>query len=487
MADKHKVIEDLPLVVDLDGTLILSDLLYESTLKYVVAKPQNLLALPGHLLAGKAKLKRHIANQVTIDVTKLPYNLPFLEWLHTQKRNGRHLVLCTASDQSLADAVAKHLGIFDDVLGSDGANNLAGKNKALALKKFFGNNNYAYAGNAKSDLPVWEKCSAAIVVNAEKGIETQLTNNGKVEAIFPRSKVGIEGPISMLRVHQWLKNILLFLPFIASHDLENIQSWITLVVAFFSFSFCASVVYITNDLIDLDSDRSHPRKKARVFASGKISILSGVLLIPLLVAMSLFLAFHVSATFLNFLILYFVWTCAYSIYLKRIPVFDCVTLAILYTLRVVAGAAAIGNVLSFWLAAFSVFIFLSLAFVKRYSEIHDLLLSKNKDLEQLVGRDYTSKDAPLILTMGIAAGYSATIVMALYLNSYEVTLLYQNIWAVWSAILVLVFWISWMWFKANRGQMHDDPIIFALRDKTSLVAGVSFIALMLLGSRGLPW
>lgn len=488
MVDQQEVLEDLPLVVDLDGTLILSDLLYESILKLAITNPQKIIALPGYLLAGKAELKRYVANQVTLNVATLPYNELLLEWLHLQKLNGRRLILCTASDQLYADAVAKHLGIFDHVLGSNGTNNLVGEDKALALGELLKGKPYVYAGNSKIDLYVWAKSAAAVVVNADKNTEAKVAKTYKIEKkISSHTDTGVAEFLRTLRAHQWVKNIMIFFPLIASHDLGNYQSWNTLAFAFLSFCSCASAVYIANDLFDLESDRLHPRKKARVFASGKVSIGTGMFLIPVLLFISLYLSLYVSAAFVNILILYFALTCLYSIYLKRIALLDCITLSILYTLRIIAGAAAIGNILSFWLASFSIFIFLSLAFVKRYAEVHDLLLTKNTHSEKLIGRDYTSKDAPLILTMGVTAGYSAVIVMALYLNSDEIRLLYSNISAVWIAILVLVFWVSWMWFQANRGNMHDDPIIFALQDKISLLAGISFVVLMLVGALGLPW
>ena len=285
----------------------------------------------------------------------------------------------------------------------------------------------------------------------------------------------------MLRLHQWLKNALLFVPLLAAHQLTNTEAWLTLTLAFFSFSLCASSVYIVNDLLDLESDRQHPRKCKRPFASGLVPASHGIALAPLLLLGSFALAQQVGGHFLPWLLFYFLLTCAYSWGLKRLMLVDCLTLAMLYTLRIVAGAAAISMNLSFWLLAFSVFLFLSLAYVKRYAELKVQLLSGKK---MTLGRGYYTLDAPLLQTMGIASGYAAILVLAFYLNSDVVTKLYKMPELIWAAVPIMLFWISWMWMKAHRGEMHDDPLVFAVTDKASLLAGLAFAVVLFLGAKG---
>lgn len=476
-----------PLVVDLDGTLILTDMLHESALRLLRDNPAQLVMLPVWLAAGKAKLKQKLANLAEVDAAILPYNLPFLDWLRDEKAKGRRLVLCTASDHQFADAIAAYLGIFDDVIASDGVQNIAGDHKAAVLKERFGSGGFDYAGNSSADLHVWVHARQAIVVNASSSLEAKAADRCKVERSFPSAATGARVWSKVFRTHQWLKNLLLFIPLLASHDLGNATAWITLFFAFFSFSICASAVYVANDLLDLESDRLHTRKRKRPFAAGLVPVAKGVLLVPILLFISFSIGAIVGPAFLGWLLFYFFVTCVYSFSLKRILLIDCLTLAILYTLRIVAGAAAITNVMSFWLLAFSVFLFLSLAFVKRYAELEALMAEGDASKVTLHGRGYTLRDAPLIQTMGIVAGYAAVLVLALYLNSDEVLLLYPSHEVIWGAVPVVLFWISWMWFQANRGLMDDDPLIYAVKDRTSIIAGLCFGVLLAAGSTSLLW
>lgn len=476
-----------PLVVDLDGTLILTDMLHESALKLFRDQPAQIIKLPLWLAEGKAALKRNLSERVEIDVATLPYNLPFLDWLCAQKAKGRRLILCTASDDKFANAIAAHLGIFDEVIASDGQQNIAGDRKAAVLEQRFGLRRFDYAGNSETDLLVWKKAHHAVVVNAKPGLEDQAKDLCQIERSFAPVATGVRVWRKALRTHQWLKNLLLFIPLLASHDLGNIPAWMTLVFAFFSFSICASAVYIANDLLDLESDRLHPRKRNRPFAAGLLPVAQGVVLAPILLIVAFSIAAIVGTAFLGWLLFYFVVTCVYSWSLKRILLVDCLTLAMLYTLRIVAGAAAIANVMSFWLTAFSVFLFLSLAFVKRYAELEDLMASSEIGKDTLHGRGYTIRDAPLIQTMGIVSGYAAVLVLALYLNSDEVLMLYPSHEVIWGAVPIMLFWISWMWFQANRGHMDDDPLIYAVKDRTSIATGLCFGLLLAVGSLNLSW
>ena len=474
----------VPLVVDLDGTLVQGDMLVESVLRMVRERPLDLLRLPGWLAQGKAVLKRRIAERTGLDPALLPYHRQLLDWLQEQRRQGRRLVLCTASDGAIAEAIADHLGVFDEVLASDGVSNLAGPHKAAALEQRFGAAGFDYAGNAAADLPVWERARRAIPVNTSSRLARRAADRCAVERAFPPALPAAAAMLRALRLHQWLKNALLFVPMLAAHRIGDPHDWGTLVLAFLAFSLCASSVYIGNDLLDLDSDRQHPRKSGRPFAAGLAPAAGGLLLAPVLLLASVMLGTWVGAPFLSVLLVYFVLTCAYSLGLKRIPLVDCMTLALLYMLRVVAGAAALDMPLSFWLLAFSVFLFLSLAFVKRYAELQSLLAEGK---HQAHGRGYATQDASLVQMQGMAAGYAAVVVLALYLNSDAVVQLYRNPEFVWGTVLAVLFWINWMWLQAHRGQMHDDPLVFAVKDKASVAAGIAGAAAAVIGGMGWPW
>lgn len=473
-----------PLIIDLDGTLIYSDMLHESALRMLRDRPLSLGRLPFWLMGGRANLKYKLAQGNAFDVASLPYNMPLLDWLRHQKASGRVLILCTASDRSIANAIAQHLDIFDEVMASDGQVNLAGWHKAAALTQRFGAGGYDYVGNSSADLAVWEHARQAVVVNATAGLATAAARLCKVERVFPAPVRGFTAWRRVLRVHQWMKNLLLFVPLLAGHQLLDTEALGALLLAFVSFSLCASTVYIANDLLDLESDRAHPRKCNRPFASGVVPAWMGVVVAPLLLLASIALACLVGPVFLSWLLVYFLLTCLYSFVLKRLMLVDCLTLAVLYTLRIIAGAAAAGQILSFWLLAFSVFLFLSLAFVKRYAELQGQMLSGKQKIH---GRGYLTSDAPLIQMLGISSGYAATVVLALYLNSDAVLMLYRTPEMVWGAVPVMLFWVSWIWIRAHRGEMHDDPLIFAVKDKASLMAGVVFALVLVAGTVSWPW
>lgn len=473
----------LPLIIDLDGTLIHTDMLHESALRALRDNPLEVLRIPYFLARGKAVLKRRLAQGSVFDAASLPYNTAFLEWLKQQRSTGRKLILCTASDLSVANAIAAHLGVFDEVMASDGVVNLAGEHKAAALVERFGKAGYDYAGNSHADLPVWRSARRAVVVNAAASLARRAADCCEVERAFAAPGAGFQAWRRVLRVHQWLKNLLLFVPVFAAHQFADPEHWMPLMLAFIAFSLCASSVYIANDLLDLESDRQHPRKRNRPFASGQVPAWQGVLCAPLLLTASAVVAWHVGGSFFAWLTGYFALTCAYSWLLKRLMLVDCLALAVLYTLRIIAGAAALSMPLSFWLLAFSVFLFLSLAFVKRYAELQVQILHGKKKAH---GRGYYTSDAPLIQMLGVCSAYAALVVLALYLNSEAVLMLYRWPEIVWGAVPVMLFWVSWMWMQAHRGHMHDDPLVFAVKDKASLLAGACFAAVLAVGSAGWP-
>ena len=472
------------LVVDLDGTLIQTDMLHELAIRLIRDRPLHVLRIPFWLFQGKVVLKRRLAESIEFDPFALPWNDPLLKWLQEQRAKGRRLVLCTAADSLVAGQIAKHLDIFDEVMASDGVSNLAGKTKAETLLNRFGAGGFDYVANSSADLAVWKHARRAIVVNASAELAGRVARLCEVEKKFSAPEAGIRAWRRVLRVHQWLKNLLLFVPLIAAHQIANLQNWAALALAFAAFCLCSSSVYIANDLLDLESDRHHPRKRHRPFASGLVPAWAGVAVAPLLLLASLAIAWYVDGNFLPWMVFYFVLTCTYSWGLKRLMIVDCLTLALLYTLRIVAGAAAVNLPLSFWLLAFAVFLFLSLAFVKRYAELETQMLSGKQKTH---GRGYYTSDATLVQTLGVTAGYAAVLVLALYLNSDAVVKLYRSPEIIWGTVPVMLFWVSWMWMQAHRGKMHDDPLIFALKDKASLLAGIALVVVLIAGAKGSPW
>jgi len=470
---------NIPLIVDLDGTLINTDMLHESAVMLFKSNPLAFLKASLSLSNGKAALKKSISSFIDLSPSNLPYNQEFLKYLQSQKNLGRKIILCTASDQSIAHSIANYLNIFDEVLASDGNTNLSGTEKSNYLIAKFGKGNFDYAGNSNVDVEVWKNCRKAIVVNASKSTASKANSVALVEEKFPPQEATLKVWLKMIRVHQWLKNVLLFVPLLAAHSIFQLDSWIRLLIAFVSFSLCASTVYLANDLLDLESDRCHPRKKNRPFASGAIPIHKGILLAPILFLISFILASFVNHIFIIWLGVYFIITCAYSFGIKQMILIDCLTLAVLYTLRIIAGAAAVSMPLSFWLLAFSIFLFLSLAFIKRYAELEVQLHSGNQKIH---GRGYLVSDASIIQSLGITSGLAAVIVLALYINSDAIRLLYPNPEIIWGVVPVMLFWISWMWMQAHRGLMHDDPLIFAVKDRASLVTGLIFLFIVVLGA-----
>lgn len=465
------------IAVDLDGTLSITDTLHESVLKLVRKKPLVLFFLPIWLINGIAFLKFKVAESSGLDVTALPYNLLLIEWLKEQKASGKKIILCTGANQLIASAVSKHLKLFDDVIASDATNNLKSVEKRKELDNRFGYKCYDYVGNSKADIKVWAGANQAIVVNASKTVLKKAEAVTDVSKFFERQSINFSHWRHVFRLHHWIKNLLLFVPLLAAHQFGNIHSLNSLLIAFFSFSFCASSVYISNDLLDLDNDRKHPHKRYRPFASAVVPIQYGVVLIPIFAILSLVLGLSVGSGFTIWLISYFILTTAYSLYLKQFVLIDCLTLAGLYTLRIIAGTAAVSGTLSFWLLAFSAFIFLSLAFVKRYAELQ--LQDRTGNIDSY-GRGYNIKDAPLVQSFGVTAGYAAVLVLALYLNGETVIKLYTQPELIWFAVPLVLFWVSWIWIKAHRGEMHDDPIVFALKDRISQISAICLSCLFLM-------
>ena len=467
---------DLPLCVDLDGTLIKSDLLLESALGLLAQRPLAALQMPLWLLRGKANLKQQIAERVQLDVSLLPYRTDLLEYITREHQRGRTVVLATASHRTVAEQVAAHLGVFDRVMATENGMNLSGAGKGRRLVEEFGERGFVYAGNERKDLQVWRSAGQAILVGVAPSVQREAQMLLPIAGTYQSDHGTAKQYLRALRLHQWLKNFLIFLPLVAAHRLTDVTLAVNCVIAFLAFGFCASSVYLLNDLVDLEADRKHARKRLRPFASGQASVLTGLLLIPFLLLLSFVLALALPPLFGAVLAGYFATTVLYSLWAKRRAIFDVMFLAGLYTVRILAGAAAIAIAPSFWILAFSMFIFLSLALVKRYGELIGL---NGTGAHRASGRGYLTADLPVLQSMGAASGYMAVLVLALYINSPDISKLYQHPKLMWLSCPLLLFWISRVWLKAQRGEMHDDPIVFAVTDRVSqLIAVFSFLVIV---------
>lgn len=464
---KANVQELLPLVVDLDGTLIKSDLLVEGFFALIRLNFFYLFLTPFWLLKGKPYLKEQIFNRVMIDPQRLPYHTSFLAYLKEQAQSGRELFLATAAHERAAQRVAEHLGIFRGVLASTGSVNLAGTRKLQALLETCGEKRFDYAGNAQIDLQLWPHARNAILVNPHPGVEKAARELGRVQAVFREGQPVIASWLKAIRPHQWFKNLLVFVPLLTAHAWLDPAAVERTLLAFVAFCLCASSVYLVNDLLDLPADRAHPRKRFRPLASGDLSPLHGTVASLVLLAAGLFVATLVSPPFAWITVGYLAITTAYSLMLKRYVMMDVIVLAGLYTVRVIAGIAAIAVEPSFWLLAFSMFIFLSLALVKRCTELNTLLKTNRSETS---GRDYRVSDLHYLHGMGTASGYLAVLVLALYINSAEMRAQYSHPYYLWLLCPMVLYWISRIWLKTGRDEMHDDPLIFAMKDKGSLYA-----------------
>jgi 4-hydroxybenzoate polyprenyltransferase/phosphoserine phosphatase len=473
-------ITPLPLVVDLDGTLIKTDLLFEAASQFVLAKPWWAPKLLSFLFSGKSCLKIYLAQNTNIDVTSLPYNDVLISWLKQKKSEGRVIVMATASPRLLADKVAAHLGLFDEVLATDASTNLKALAKRMALVAKYGEKGFDYVGNDWADLPVWRAAFQAHVVSRSSRLIEAARRQGNLGQVFSDGKMPLaKSFFKAMRPHQWVKNLLVFIPLLAAHSYGVFSSLESALVAFVVFGMTASSVYLLNDLVDIADDRKHAHKRLRPFAAGHLSLLLGWLAWPLL----LLCAFNLAAATLPWpftlsLVAYFGLTVVYSFWLKRIPMVDVLTLAGLYTIRIVAGAAAITVPMTFWLLSFSMFMFLSLAFIKRYSELKGVF--QNGQAKTLRGRGYNTQDLELVANLGVSAGYTSVLVLALYIQDSHTAGLYATPQFIWLACPLLLFWISRTWLIAHRGQMHEDPVVFALKDRVSWAVAALFAGVFVL-------
>ena len=481
--DKNTPQKDTPdysvLVVDLDNTLIAADTLLESVILCLKSNPFSFFLLLGWLFKGKAYFKDQLAQRVCPKIEALPYRQEVLEFIDKEKTDGKQIILATASNYRIADGVANHLGLFADILASDAGKNLSGEKKLEAILSRTGQKPFSYIGDSSADIPLWEASAAAVLVNPSGKLLRRLEGHPKVDLFLNKNKDGqLKTWIKTLRLHQWSKNFLVFLPAVMAHRIAEPAIFFDLVLAFLSLSLSASAVYLLNDLLDLEADRQHARKKYRPIASGTFSINKAVFLIPVFLVLSAGIALiTLPLPFFFSLFVFLILTTLYSFYLKKQIIIDVILLATLYTLRVIIGAIAVNILVSSWLLAFSMFFFLSLALMKRYSE----LLMMHEDLEQIPGRGYMRLDCETTMISGIVSGQLSLLVFALFMNSSGMKELYGKPNLLWYILPVLFYWLTRMWMIAHRGEMHEDPIVFTIKDKVSYVA-LAIIALILIAA-----
>jgi len=469
--------EELPLYVDLDGTLVLTDLMYEQFLALVKAQPWRWPQVLFWLSKGKARFKHEVSRRVDIDPATLPYNRPLLKDLKDLAKEGRAIHLATGSDQSIAVSVSEYLGLFEDILASDGHTNLIGKAKLDAIVAHNHDEPFAYVGDSGHDRVILAAASQAWLVRPSASLRQSIGKQGNIVKTYERRAHPWKAMLRAIRPHQWTKNVLLFVPLFSAHAWSELTAWRAAMMAFLAFCAIASATYLINDLLDLQADRHHPEKCNRPFASGAASIKSGMVAIPFLVIVGLAIGYHVGTAFLVTLVLYFFTSQLYSFYLKTVQLLDVTALAGLFTLRVFSGAYAIEVPISHWLLAFSMFTFFSLAFVKRYAELHNL---KTRGRSHTPGRGYSVSDIDQLALFGVVSGFMSVLVLALYVSSPEVETLYSHPDLLMLVCPAYLLWINWIWMAAKRGKMHEDPILFAFKDPGSYVAGVCVLVSVLI-------
>ena len=474
--------DPIPLVVDMDGTLIRSDMTVASLFWFAAHRPQDLVQVPLWLRQGRNIMKARLAEADLPPVENLPLNPPCVDLLREARAAGIKTVLASASDARIVEAVAKETGLFDEWYGSDPTTNLKGKNKAAFLTEKFGAKGFDYVGDSTADLSVWRAARRAITIDATPRLRAKAeAANSEIEHLSPSSgalSALIRPILKAMRLHQWAKNLLIFVPLFAGHFLSP-QTIFASVLAFVAFGILASSTYLINDLLDLDADRAHPRKRKRPFASGEAPLLHGLVAIPLLAGSAVLISLvALPSAFLAILLLYCIATLTYSLWLKTKVFVDIFVLAGLYTLRILAGTAAISAGISPWLLAFSMFFFLSLAVVKRLVELQGIIASNG---QRTLKRDYRADDLGLIQAFGAASGYLSVLVLALYFNSPEAMALYKSPDLLWAICPLLLFWISRILILSNRGELHDDPIVFTARDRTSYLVGLAVAAVIAVG------
>ena len=466
-----------PLCVDFDGTLVKSDTLHDSLLVLLRTRPARLFSLPGKVLRGKAAFKAAVTDWVTLDIAHLPYNRKLLQYLQAERAKGRTIYLTTGADARLAQRIADYLGVFSGVLGSDGSVNLTGAKKLDALRARFGERGFDYIGNDVPDLALLVHASEPMVANPSLRLRRRMRKLGvRPVRTFEERAHPFKSLVKAIRVHQWAKNLLIFLPLLLSHAL-NLSSFLAALLAFACFSLTASATYILNDLLDIEADRRHTRKQRRPFAAGDLTGVQGLSVAALFLLLAMAGIQTLPVAFYGWLLVYLATAFAYSTYLKRMALIDVLVLSGLYTLRILAGGAATGTPISHWLAGFSVFLFLSLAIVKRFAELENLRASASPPRN---GRGYLVADIEQLRSFGTSSASAAVVIFAIYISGSEVTSLYRKPGYLWLVVPFMILWLYRVWLLASRGRLNEDPVVFAITDRMSLLIGVAVAAIVLL-------
>ena len=456
----------VPLVVDVDGTLVRSDMLMESVFARLSGNPLSILQVLSQLFAGKAALKEELAHNFDMEPARLPYDEAVLAMVRQAADAGRPVYLASASNKSIVERIATHLGCITGVFASDSKTNLRGSAKAAVLKENFGEQGFDYVGNDATDLEVWPAARQAFAVRAPKRVISRLKDMHPDVREVSHTRPKLRDWLKLFRVHHYVKNGLVFVPVLTSHSLSPEPILLSFLAAC-AFSLCASAIYVLNDLVDLQADREHPSKQHRPLTNGTIPLMAGMASIPLLLACGFAIAINVSLTFALVLLGYLALTTAYSFSLKRKMMVDTITLASLYTIRVVGGAAAIGDIVSEWLLAFSMFLFACFALIKRYVELAE---RRDANLPSPTNRNYQIGDLEVIGALAAAAGFNAVTVFALYISSDAARDLYSNPQLLWLVCPILMYWMGRALIMAHRRLMDSDPVVFALKDRVSQVS-----------------
>lgn len=470
------------LCTDLDGTILAADSFWESLLCLVERHIWYVFMIPFWLLRGKAALKHEVAARTLPNVSTLPFRPSLIAYLREQKSSGKKLILATGADERIAHQVASHLGLFDAVLASDGATNLTREKKKVAIERLTNGKRFDYIGNSWDDIPSWQAATNAILVAPSQRLLGTVRRDKPQCIVIEKRKKHLASLWKSLRPHHWVKNLLVIVPIVMAHDVNQLPRLLDVLVAFAGFSLCASGVYILNDLFDLEADRLHSEKRNRAFASGDIPVWVGLGLSPVLFLAALVVSAQLhSARFLEIILTYLVATTFYSIFAKRIPILDVLLLTALYLLRILGGGVAAHVPVSPWLLAFSMFLLLSLAFAKRHAELLNQE-SRNGDQSFISKREYQVKDRDLVQQFGVTSGYLSVLVLALYVNGKEVMTLYRHPQLIWLACPMLLLWISRLWFLANRGKLHEDPVVFAAQDPVSYILGLVLLVILIMAA-----
>ncbi len=464
-----------PLCVDLDGTLVKSDTLVDSLLLLARTHPFVALRTPLWVMRGKAAFKQKIASFVSLDVAHLPYNRPLLAYLEEQRAAGRRLYLATGADDRIATRIAAHLGLFDGVLASDGLTNLTGHHKLASLRERFAEG-FDYVGNARPDLPLLAGSVEPMVANPDLALRARL-KAGKIAVArtFEDRRSPARAIGKAIRPHQWAKNVLLLVPLLLAHNL-GLRLAAQVALAFVCFSLTASATYLVNDLLDIEADRRHLKKRLRPFAAGDLPATTGVAIASVFLAAAFVGSLLLPIGFLGLLLVYLATNLSYSLYLKRVALVDVILLSGLYAIRLLAGGAAVNVAISPWLAGFSIFLFLSLALVKRFSELENIRLRGHVPSNT---RGYLLVDLEQLRSFGTASAYASVVVFSLYISGRDVAALYSYPSRLWLITPFMILWISRVWLLAGRGELDEDPVIFALTDRMSLAIGLCVLAIVL--------